>query len=139
QAPGSVRHPLWNGGIDLSYGGWWYEVTAPSQTYDSPFVFDLDNIKCNINSSGQIVSDIIYDIPAGMELKFSAVEAAGSTTWTDGNGTPNVTPHVFTFQWDNGATGAVQNEFKVSVPVKVNHKWGTVSDKLIITVKPGVG
>jgi len=137
--PGRVRHPLYNGGIDPFYGGWWYEVTAPTQTYDSPFVFDLDKIKCNINSSGQIVSDIIYDIPAGMELKFNPVEAAGSTIWTNGNGTPNVTPHVFTFQWDNGATGAVQNEFKVSVPVKVNHKWGTVSDKLIITVKPGVG
>jgi cell division protein FtsB len=120
------------------YMGYWYPNTTPTQTYSSPFDFDLDNIKCNINTEGQIVEAITYPIPAGMELKFNAVEAAGSTTWVVG-GTTVITPSVFTFQWNNGATGAIQNEFKIAVPVTVNHKWGTLTENLVITVKPGAG
>jgi len=118
--------------------GYWYPNTTPTQTYSSPFDFDLDNIKCNINTEGQIVEAITYPIPAGMELKFNAVEAAGSTTWVVG-GTTAITPSVFTFQWNNGATGAIQKEFKIAVPVKVAHKWGVLNDNLVITVKPGSG
>jgi len=130
QTPGAVTRP--------GYMGYWYPNTTPTQTYSSPFDFDLDNIKCNINTEGQIVEAITYPIPAGMELKFNAVEAAGSTTWVVG-GTTVITPSVFTFQWNNGATGAIQNEFKIAVPVKVAHKWGVLNDNLVITVKPGSG
>jgi hypothetical protein len=120
------------------YLGWWWPITTPTQTYTSPFEFDLENIKCNINTSGQIVEAINFDIPAGMELKFSAVEAGGSTTWVVDGQTIH-TPSVFTFEWNNGAAGAIQNEFKIAVPVKVAHKWGELKGNLVITVKPGSG
>lgn len=129
--PGSVSRP--------GFLGYWYApVTAPTVTYNSPFVFDPANAKCNINGAGQIVSDINYAIPAGMKLKIDAVAAAGSTTVVVGGTTYNL-PTTFAFTWENGATGAVQNDFKIAVPVQVTHKWGVLKSNLVINVKKGSG
>ncbi len=133
--PGTVRRP----GYPQGPFGWWYApVTTPTVTYNSPFVFDNANVKCNINGSGNIVSDINYPIPAGMQLKIDVVSAGGYVTIVTGNGTINV-PTTYAFTWVNSATGAVQNEFKVSVPVSVSHKWGILRGNLVIEVKPGSG
>lgn len=119
---------------------WWYypEVQPASTTYSSPFTFDTANATCNIQSDGTIGGAINRPIPAGMQLKYGVVDAAGSTTVIVGGTTVNV-PTTYAFEWKNGATGAIANEFKVAVPVSVNHKWGVLSGTLVITVKPGSG
>ena len=128
---GSVTRP--------GYLGYWYApVTAPTVTYSSPFVFDTDNAKCNIQADGTIGGAINRPIPAGMQLKYAVVDAAGYTTVVVGGTTVNV-PTTYAFTWENGATGAIQNEFKVAIPVSVEHKWGTLNGTLVITVKPGSG
>jgi hypothetical protein len=129
--PGTVTRP--------GYQGWWWApVTAPTVTYSSPFVFDTDNAKCNIDGSGNIVSAITFDIPAGMKLKYGVVDAAGHTTIVVGGETINV-PTTYAFEWENGATGAIQNAFKIAIPVSLTHKWGVLQGTLIITVNPGSG
>ncbi|MDD3309768.1 MAG: hypothetical protein PHY69_07420 [Dysgonamonadaceae bacterium] len=128
--PGTVSRP--------GYTGWWWAFATPSVTYSSPFVFDITNAKCNINGSGDIVSDINYPIPAGMQLKYGVVNAAGSVEVLVNGITYNL-PTTYAFTWVNEATGAVQNEFKVSIPVSVSHKWGILRGNLVIKVKPGSG
>jgi len=129
-----VRHP--NSPLVL---GWWYEpVTVPTERYSSPFVFDIDNAKCNINTSGNIVEQVTFPIPEGMQIKIDAVAAAGTTTVIS-DGTTYYFANEFTVTWENQSTGAVLNEFKVSIPVSVVHKWGTVTDNFVITVKVGSG
>lgn len=118
--------------------GYWWSYTNPTVTYSSPFIFDIANAKCNINGSGNIVDDINYSIPAGMKLKYGAINSAGYVTLVSGGSTINV-PTKYAFTWENSATGAVQNEFKIAIPVRVGHKWGRLQGNLIITVKPGSG
>lgn len=131
--------PVSNSVLRPGYLGWWYApVEASTVSYSSPFVFDVDNATSNVSSTGAIVNDIVYPIPAGMQLKIQAVGAGGSMTVVS-DGTTYEVPSTFAFTWLNGATGAVQNDFKIAVPVIVQHKWGTVTDRLVITVKVGSG
>lgn len=118
---------------------WWYApVEAPSTTYSSPFVFDTENAKCNIQSDGSIGGNIDQSIPSGMQFKYGVVDAGGYTTVVVGGTTVNM-PTTYAFEWENGATFAVENEFKVAIPVSVTHKWGELKGSLVITVKPGSG
>lgn len=119
--------------------GWpFYHPTGT--TWNSPFVINFDNITCSLKPDGTIdPSNVTYPIPQGMRIKMNGAEMGG-TTWV-GNllGTTINVPKEFVFVWENESTGAVQNAFKVAIPVSVKHKWGTVKDNLIITVKPGSG
>lgn len=121
------------------YLGYWYApVAMPTVTYNTPFIFAVESATCNIDYTGKVVEAITFPIPVGMQLKFDTVEAGGSTTVVS-DGTTYEVPSTFAFTWENGATGAIQEEFKVAIPVTVNHKWGTATSKLVITIKAGSG
>ena len=123
------------------HGGYWaiYHPEVITMTLTSPFVFDMENITSNKRPNGTIDPDnVTYPVPFGTSLKFDPVAGAGVTTYTSEGVTYNV-PAQFVFTWDNDENAAVQNEFKIAVPVSVKHKWGTVTDKLVITIKPGSG
>jgi hypothetical protein len=130
-SPGSVLRP--------GHFGWWYApVTAPSVTYHSPFVFDVDNATCNIQADGTIGGAINRPLPAGLSFKTGVVEAAGYETVIVGADNISV-PTTYTFEWENASTGAIQDEFKVAIPVTVTHKWGVLNSSLVISIKPGSG
>ena len=112
---------------------------TPTETFSSPFDFDLGNLKSSVKPDGTIDPDnVTYDIPYGTQLKINPVAGGGVITVISGGVTYDV-PSEFVFEWNNGATGAIQNAFKIAVPVSVKHKWGVLSGTLIITVNPGSG
>lgn len=130
-APGRVARP--------GHQGWWYKNTTFGEEFVSPFLFDGDNVTCNIKPDGTIdANNVTYPIPAGTDLKSGFVSSEGTTEVWYGGATATV-PATFTFTWVNGATGAIQNDFKIAVPVSVKHKWGVVKGSLVITVKKGSG
>jgi hypothetical protein len=111
--------------------GWYIEVTAPTLDFTSPFNFALTNWTSSIRPDGTIDPvNVTYPVPAGTREKMSLSYAAPD----DG-----LVPTDLVFTWTNGATGAIQDAFKIAIPVSVTHKWGVLSGKLIITVNPGSG
>lgn len=126
----------WHGYPYFHWHLWHPDVTT--ETFTSPFQFDLAGMKSSIRNDGTIdPTSVNYPIPAGMKLKISAAGNTGTTTVV--NGAPTTVPATYVFEWDNGSTGAIQNAFKVSVPVSVKHKWGELKSTLVISVNPGAG
>lgn len=120
--------------------GYWaiWHPESTTEVFTSPFQFDLAGMKSSIKPDGSIdPNNVSYPIPAGMNLKINTVANTGTTTIIEG--VPTTVPAEYTFEWDNGSTGAIQNAFKVSVPVSVKHKWGTLKSTLVISVNPGAG
>lgn len=117
-------------------GNWWVPGTT---VYDSPFV--LGEPQINLNPDGTI-GDTYHPIPQGTGMKIEISQVEGETYTNPFFGLLN-TPASITLTWDNSATGAVQNEFKVRIPVSVIHKWSPEAEPLRnylhITVKPGNG
>lgn len=117
-------------------GNWWVPGTT---VYDSPFV--LGEPQINLNPDGTI-GDTYHPIPQGTGMKIEISQVEGETYTNPFFGLLN-TPASITLTWDNSATGAVQNEFKVRIPVSVKHKWSPDAEPLRnylhITVKPGNG
>jgi len=117
-------------------GNWWVPGTG---VYYSPFV--LGEPQINLNPDGTI-GDTYHPIPQGTGMKIVISQVEGETYTNPLYGLLN-TPASITLTWDNSATGAVQNEFKVRIPVSVKHKWSPDAEPLRnylhITVKPGNG
>lgn len=117
-------------------GNWWVPGTT---VYDSPFV--LGEPQINLNPDGTI-GDTYHPIPQGTGMKIEISQVEGETYTNPFFGLLN-TPASITLTWDNSATGAIQNEFKVRIPVSVIHKWSPEAEPLRnylhITVKPGNG
>lgn len=117
-------------------GGWWVPGTT---VYYSPFV--LGEPQINLNPDGTI-GDTFHPIPMGTDMKIVISNVVGDTYTNPLWGTFN-TPASITLKWTNSSTGAVQNEFKVRIPVSVKHKWSPANKPLIgyldIAVKPGNG
>lgn len=123
-----------------------YEISAVNYYGEYGFIaamdFDFDNLTSNLLNGVPTEGVTNGPIPQGSRLK---LDLTNSTTTTyevakPGGGVENADVVTnFVFEWTNSATGAVQNEFKVFVPVSLKHKWGTLNDKLVITVKPGNG
>lgn len=124
-----------------------YEISVPNSTGDpnawkAAMDFDFAHLTSNLLNGVPTAGVTNGPIPQGSMLKLDL----GSSTTTPivivipggGSETAQVVTN-FVFEWTNSETGAVQNEFKVFVPVSLKHKWGTLSDKLVITVKPGNG
>jgi hypothetical protein len=121
---------------ESSPGSWLWPGTT---VYYSPFVFGEPQI--NLNPDGTI-GDTYHPIPQGTGMKIEISQVEGVTYTSPLYGLLN-TPASITLTWDNSATGAVQNEFKVRIPVSVKHKWSPEAEPLRnylhITVKPGNG
>lgn len=119
-------------------GSWWPPVPGTT-VYYSPFV--LGEPQINLNPDGTI-GDTYHPIPQGTGMKIVISQVAGET-YTNPLYGPLNTPASITLTWDNSATGAIQNEFKVRIPVSVKHKWSPddepLRNYLHITVKPGNG
>lgn len=119
-------------------GNWWPPVPGTT-VYNSPFVLGKPQI--NLNPDGTI-GDTYHPIPQGTGMKIEISQVEGETYTNPLYGLLN-TPASITLTWDNSATGAVQNEFKVRIPVSVKHKWSPDAEPLRnylhITVKPGNG
>ena len=119
-------------------GNWWPPVPGTT-VYYSPFV--LGEPQINLNPDGTI-GDTYHPIPQGTGMKIEISQVEGETYTNPLYGLLN-TPASITLTWDNSATGAVQNEFKVRIPVSVKHKWSPEAEPLRnylhITVKPGNG
>ena len=117
-------------------GSWHVPGTG---VYYSPFV--LGEPQINLNPDGTI-GDTYHPIPQGTDMKIVISQVEGDTYTNPLYGLLN-TPASITLTWDNSATGAVQNEFKVRIPVSVIHKWSPEAEPLRnylhITVKPGNG
>jgi len=117
-------------------GSWHVPGTG---VYYSPFV--LGEPQINLNPDGTI-GDTYHPIPQGTDMKIVISQVEGDTYTNPLYGLLN-TPASITLTWDNSATGAVQNEFKVRIPVSVKHKWSPDAEPLRnylhITVKPGNG
>ncbi|OPZ14362.1 MAG: Chromosome partition protein Smc [Bacteroidetes bacterium ADurb.BinA261] len=117
-------------------GSWHVPGTG---VYYSPFV--LGEPQINLNPDGTI-GDTYHPIPQGTGMKIEISQVEGETYTNPFFGLLN-TPASITLTWDNSATGAVQNEFKVRIPVSVKHKWSPDAEPLRnylhITVKPGNG
>jgi hypothetical protein len=117
-------------------GSWHVPGTG---VYYSPFV--LGEPQINLNPDGTI-GDTYHPIPQGTGMKIEISQVEGETYTNPFFGLLN-TPASITLTWDNSATGAIQNEFKVRIPVSVIHKWSPEAEPLRnylhITVKPGNG
>jgi len=116
--------------------GW---ILPGTLVYRSPFV--LGEPKINVGPTG-IPGDTYYSIPQGTDMKIEISEVQGVTYTHPSWGLINV-PASITFKWSNSSTGAVQNEFKVRIPVSLKHKWSPNKTPLTgyfyISVKPGNG
>lgn len=123
-----------------------YEISTPNYTgvdgYYAAMDFDFDHLTSNLLNGVPTEGVTNGPIPQGSRLK---LDLTNSTTTNlviaipgDGAANADVVTN-FVFEWTNSATGAVQNSFKVFVPVSLKHKWGTLNDKLVITINPGNG
>ena len=118
--------------------GWYKYQSVDTESFGSPFNFALDKLKSNVKPDGTIdPNNVTYPIPAGIKDKISLDYIVGETTVV--NGVATTTPAQLLIVWDNGATGAIKDEFKVAIPVSVAHKWGVLEGNVIFTVKVGSG
>ena len=117
-------------------GGWPFPGT---NLYTSPFVFGDPQI--NLQPDGTI-GETFHPIPMGTDMKIDISNVLGQTYTNPLYGSLN-TPASITLKWTNSATGAVQNEFMVRIPISVRHKWSPAAEALqsylYVTVKPGNG
>lgn len=117
-------------------GGWF---TPGTTVYYSPFV--LGDPQINLQPDGTI-GETFHPIPMGTDMKIEISNVVGQTYINPFYGSMN-TPASIKLKWTNSATGAVQNEFMVRIPVSVKHKWSPNAEPLqsylYVTVKPGNG
>ncbi len=88
-------------------------------------LFDFDNITTSL-PGGTLPSGV------GAKVNEDDTNIADTIDGTDIYST-------LVIEWSNETGGSVQEAFEMYIPVKLDHKWGTLESKVTITVNPGQG